>query len=136
MALFQIADFMFINLSRPPSKAMKRTVREVRPGVANVTQWGVGATAQPFALLSSRDAIDTEDAQNILALYEAIVGGDPVALIWAGFNQGLVFVHSVAPLDDGIFATLLGKGGMLGTSNAKIHCQWMLEYVPLGQQTQ
>lgn len=136
MAQFQIGDFDFINLSRPPSKAMKRTEREARPGVANVTMWGVGSMAAPFALISSRDAIDMDDAQNILALYEAIVGGDPVALVWAGYSHGLVYVHNVAPLDDGIFATLQGLGGVLGTSNAKIHCQWVLEWVPLTQPTQ
>lgn len=130
MAQFSIGIFEFVNLSRPPSTRMFQTEREVRPGVEGVTFWGLGRRSSPYQLTSVRDCIDVYDALQTLANYEAAAGLDPLLLTWGGTQWGLVFIHDVVPLDNGLYATLLGVGGTLGTSRAMLHCVWTLEFVP------
>lgn len=124
----QIGEFQFINLSRAISGPVQQLVREVRPGVRGVTFWKTGTRAEPFQLLSVVDAADCDAAEDLLHQYEAIVGADPVAVIWNGKNLAprKVVVMAVEPLEEGIHQTLIGIGGTLGVSNGLCRCVWTL----------
>lgn len=135
MALFQIGPFDFINLSRAPSGSMLTIEREVRPGVPGVTFWGVGRHSEPYAVASVRDVQDADAGHLTLAAYEAIVGTGPVQLVWNG-RPRQVIVHRVEPLDNGVYQTLIGLGGILGTSNGMLRCAWLLEDLPVQEQQQ
>jgi hypothetical protein len=132
-ALFKIGDFDFIDLSRAPSRSLTRTVREVRPGASGVTLHRMGSQPAPYSLVSVRDVADVETGLDLYAEYEDAVGSDPVTLIWAGVDKGLVYIHNVLPLDEGIYATLLGIGGLEGTSNGMVRAAWTLEWAGLTQ---
>jgi hypothetical protein len=129
MAQFQIGPFEFINLSRAPSRSQQTAVREVRPGVAGVTIYRMGKQPMPYQVLSVCDVEDAATGLLLLEDYESLVGTDPVELYWAGVFSSLVYVHQVQPIDGGIYQTLLGVGGILGSSNGMIRAVWTLEEI-------
>jgi hypothetical protein len=132
-----IGQFGFIKLSRPASFGMTRLEREVRPGVDGVTVWNTAWRAEPFQLLSVTDCENVGDARATLRAYEQIVGEGPVELWFGNQFDSNVIVHSVVPIDDGTYQTLLGVGGRLGTSFGMLHAAWTLEYWPVaGNQQQ
>ena len=90
-------------------------------------------TAEPFVLSSVRDIDSALAGDTLLAAYQAVVGwAQPLG--WCGENRGLVMVLGVEPLDGGIHQTLLGLGGVLGTSYGVVRCQWTLEWVEAAEQ--
>jgi hypothetical protein len=127
MSQFSIGPFEFINLSRPPSRSKLRTEREIRPGVAGTTMWGLGRQAAPYQTMSVCDVEDAAAGELLLEDYEAIVGTQAYELYWAGVFNSMVYVHDVVPLENGIYQTLQGIGGILGSSNGMIRCIWTLE---------
>lgn len=125
----KIGDFEFIALSRAISGPVQQLAREVRPGVAGVTLWKTGKRAEPFGLMSEVDVADIDAAEDLLHQYEAIVGESTQLVTWNGKNLAprRVVVMNVEPIENGIFATLLGIGGVLGNSNAFCRCLWTLQ---------
>lgn len=130
MSGFWIGNFDFINMSRVPSGAMTQLDREVRPGVNGVTVWDTGSRSTPFQVLTAADTVDVLNARAALRQYQAIAGRNPVELWFAGVFDSMVIVHHVDSIDDGIYQTLLGVGGRLGTSHGMIRALWTLEYWP------
>ena len=125
----QIGEFEFISLSRAISGVVQQTSREVRPGVKGVTLWKTGKRAEPFALMSQVDAADIDAAEDLLHQYEDLVGESAVPVNWNGKNLAprLVVVLNVEPVEEGIFGTLIGIGGLLGNSNGFCRCVWTLQ---------
>lgn len=130
MSVFRLGDFSFINLTRALSRPVERLEREIRLGTSGVTFWRTGKRGEPFQLASVADVADVDAAQDLLAEYEDLVGGDPVNAIWADrAHESLVVVHNVMPLEGGLHATLIGIGGLLGSSNALLRAVWLVETI-------
>lgn len=132
MAKFWIGQFEFLSLSRPPARPTSRLVREVRPGANGVSYWDEGKVAGPFLVGSVRDTENCLAADDLLAAYQATVG-NAQEMGWCGENRGAVMVLGVDVVDGGAYQTLLGIGGILGTSRGLLRCQWVLEYVGIVQ---
>lgn len=127
----QIGEFQFISLSRAISGPVQQLVREVRTGRNGVTLWRTGKRANLITVVSAVDAADGDSAEDLLHQYEALVGQNPVFVVWQGKNLNplKVVVFHVEPLDEGIHATLLGIGGTLGSSHGFCRCVWTLQPV-------
>src|SRR5262245_60427248 len=110
MAQFSIGQFQFINLDQPPERSKLRTEREVRPGVAGATLWGMGRQPAVFQLASVVDVEDAAAGSLTLEAYEAIVGTQGFEVYWASVSKGIYFVHDVVPIKNGVHQTLLGIG--------------------------
>jgi hypothetical protein len=123
-----IGDFPFIHLTRAIGGVAEQLVREVRPGVKGVTLWRTGKRAEPFALVSVVDTADCDAAEDLLHQYEDLVGQNPVPVTWEGkLLPFRVVVLHVEPLEEGIHQTLIGVGGVRGTSNGLCRCVWHLQ---------
>lgn len=131
----QIGEFQFISLSRAISGPVEQLAREVRTGVKGVTLWKTGKRAEPFMLVSEADTADVDAAEDLLHQYEDLVGENPVPVTWNGKNLAprLVVVMNVEPIENGIFQTLLGIGGLLGNSNGFCRCIWTLQPIDPNQ---
>lgn len=127
----QIGEFTFINLSRAISGPVQQLVREVRTGRNGVTLWRTGKRADPFQLSSVVDTVDCDAAEDLLHQYEASVGQNPVLVTWNGKNLNplKVVVLNVEPVEEGIYATLIGIGGTLGSSHGFCRAIWTLQPV-------
>lgn len=126
-----IGEFQFIHLSRAFSKPVQQLAREVQSGVKGVTLWRTGKRADPISLVSVVDAADCDAAEDLLHQYEELVGGDAVSCVWEGKQLAplRVVVLGVEPLEDGIHQTLIGIGGILGSSNGLCRCLWHVQPV-------
>lgn len=126
---FAIGAFRFISLSRVFSRPTHKLVREARPGVSGVTFWRTGKRAEPVQIASAVDAASVEQAEALIHAYELLVGADPVAVQWGGLDRPdiLAIVHDVQPIENGVFKTLLGIGGTLGSSQAFVRASWTIE---------
>ena len=126
---FAIGAFEFISLSRVFSRPTQKLVREARPGSSGVTFWRTGKRAEPVQIESAVDVGNIEQAEALIHAYELLVGADPVVVRWGGLDLPdiLAVVHDVQPVDHGVFKTLLGIGGVLGTSQAFVRALWMIE---------
>lgn len=130
----QIGEFTFINLSRAISGPAEQLTREVRSGVKGVTLWRTGKRANPINLVSVVDVADIDSAEDLVHQYEALVGSDPVNVVWNGKKLAYkVVVMAVEPLDEGVHATLIGIGGTRGSSNAMCYCMWTLQPIDPNQ---
>ena len=129
MTTFSIGDFHFISLSRAFSRPVWQIEREIRPGFDGATFWRMGRRSEPMPLRSVVDVADLDAALATLRAYEQLVGENPVTVKWADRDlaQMLVFVHGVVPEEGGLHATLLGIGGLQGTSHAFLRCIWLVE---------
>lgn len=130
MSAFQIGDFPFINLSRAISRPRERVSLERKPGVDGTTVWQTGKAGEPFTLVSSVNPPDITSADALLVQYQALTGQSPVLVKWANsvLNNVKVLVLDVQPLDEGMFATLIGIGGITPGTNslAMLYAQWTL----------
>jgi len=126
---YAIGAFEFLRLSRPLSRPTQKLVRELRPGTSGVTFWRTGKVAGPVQIASAVDAAQIEAAEGLIHQYELLVGADPVPVRWGGINlvDILAVIHDVQPVEGGIFATLLGVGGLLGTSRGFCRAVWTIE---------
>lgn len=133
----QIGEFTFINLSRAISGPVQQLVREVRTGRNGVTLWRTGKRADPFQLSSVVDTVDCDSAEDLLHQYEELVGKDPVLATWQGKNitSRLIVVLNVEPHEEGIYGTLIGVGGTLGSSRGMCRCIWTLQPIDPFQDT-
>lgn len=134
MGKFKIADFEFIKLSRALPQPTKRITREIRSGVSGVTWWDTGRRGVPFTLVSVVNCVDVNAAQDLFREYQnkkdAFV---PVTAEWDGVNPDPVrlMILDVDVIDEGLYATLLGIGGVVSPSNAMLHCRWEVEPLEL-----
>lgn len=128
---YQIGDFEFISLSRVFPRPTQKLVREKRPGLHGVTLWRTGRTGEPFQITSAADCASLEAAEALLHLYELLVGADPVVVRWGNLDLPdiLAVVHDVQAPEGGIFRTVLGIGGLLGTSQAFCRAIWTVETI-------
>jgi hypothetical protein len=133
-----IGEFQFINLSRLPSGPMRRTSREVRPGVNGGTLWDSGVRSEPIQVVSVVDVATISDAVDLVRQYEAAVGETPLPIKFAGdgLNGLLVVPVDVQPLEQGVHATVIGCGGTVGgNSNALCRAVWTLQPIHPAKET-
>jgi len=127
-SIYRIGDFSFVALSRAFSRPMQQVEREIKPGTDGVSLWRTGKRGEPFELLSFADVADVAAGQALLAAYEDAAGGDPVAAVWDGEEfDGSLFIHRVMPPPGGLRKTLIGVGGLLGSSHAYLRAIWLVE---------
>jgi len=125
-----IGEFDFISLSRLPSGPMRRTSREVRPGVNGGTLWDSGVRSEPIQVVSTVDVATIGDAIELVRQYEATVGENPLTIKFAhdALNGLTVVPVDVQPLEEGVHATVIGCGGTVGgNSNALCRVVWTLQ---------
>ncbi len=125
----RINSFTFLRLSRALSRPTQRLVREVRPGLPGSTNWRTGRRCEPFTLRSVADCPSIDAAELLLRSYESIVGDDPVLAVWADIDLDCyLIIHDVQPEEEGLYATLLGIGGLTGGASAGMcRCVWTVE---------
>lgn len=57
-----------------------------RPGVDGLAFWKTGVRARPFILRSKVDLTNLLEAVQCFALYQQLIGADPVPLVWGGID--------------------------------------------------
>lgn len=130
MSSYRIGEFEFVSLSRALSRQKQQLERELRPGTDGVSLWRTGRRGEPFELVSFADVESVSAAQALLARYEDAVGGEPVEAVWADDEfEGLLVIHNVLPVPGGCRQTLIGVGGLLGSSHGYLRAVWLVETV-------
>jgi len=133
MALNSIGAHRFISLSRPPMLEGEQVIARSKAGVNGVFLSRIGRRAQPFEVMSLRDAGSISEAELIYRQYKLLQGAGAVQVTWAGLPQTsyghAFFVLDVQPID--LRKIIRGVGGVLGTSLAHCRCSWTLQPVIL-----
>jgi len=133
MATFEIIaatdSFQFIDFSGVGQIAANQVSVHSTPGVNGYELWLTGVRGEPFEVMSFVDALDYDDAVWMVDRYRAI-RGQQAYLILNGIPYNWAFdVLNVVPIDDGVRATELGVGGVLGESYAEVSAVWTLMQV-------
>jgi hypothetical protein len=123
-----IGAFTFVTLAGDPSPLKQQTLVLARPGVDGVAVWLLGTRGEKFTLRSAVDAGSFSDARGLFTQYKALIGGDPVKLVWNGLKMEdetfAVIVLDVRPVS--IRRILGGVGGLNAPSQGWCECDWDL----------
>tara|TARA_B100001123_G_C15222065_1_gene991659 strand:+ start:838 stop:1239 length:402 start_codon:yes stop_codon:yes gene_type:complete len=133
MALNQIGAHRFVSLSRPPLLESEQVIVRSKPGVNGVFLSRTGKRSQPFEVVSLRDAISIQDAEQLYRQYQLLIGTGAVNVTWAGLSQAMYghAFHVLAVTPTSIRSILKGTGGILNGSQAHCRCSWTLQPVIL-----
>jgi hypothetical protein len=128
---FKIDRFAFISLSAPPEYPAAQVEIESRAGQDGSALWHLGVRGMPFQMESIVEAPTVSHAAVLLRLYRQLIAGDPVDMVWGGFEvEGVTYsVLAVEPAQRGIQAVLFGKGGVSGPASVSLgvcRCVWTL----------
>ncbi len=121
-----IGPFQFAHLSQmAPGHKMTTTVQS-RAGVDGIFYWLNGRRGQQFSVTSVYDAINLADAVLAIQNYEATIGAIANYVFGGVQLPRQVGILDVVPIPDKIRQTVIGVGGVLGTSNGLAMASWQL----------
>lgn len=131
MPQFSIGTFQFINIDVFPVGQKQQVSMESRPGVDGLYFWLTGQRGTPFTVTTAADVADANAAALQFIEYEQAIGS-VVSVVWNGnaLPKRYVIVD-VQPVTEGIRQTILGVGGLLGTSQGLVTAQWTLAAAPI-----
>ena len=78
----QIGSYQFIDLAGNPQDVRRAIGLLARPGVPGVTLVDDAERGTPFVLRSKVDCLDFADCRARYRQYLALIGADPVNLVW------------------------------------------------------
>lgn len=124
-----IGEFQFIALQGLVPTIAEEVSVLVRPGVAGVGLLRTGRRSPPFRLTSQVDVATFADTRTTLAAYRALMGADPVALVWEELlisetEEVLVAVLNCDLIDARAIRTSVN--GINAPSTAWLVCAWDL----------
>lgn len=122
----KIGNFPFVTMSQMPTGHRRQTIVEARSGVNGVFVWHDGFRDRPFQVVTVADAVNVADAQTAIVNYQSIIGALANVIFANVLRPNQVCVLDVVPMPNQIRQTLLGIGGLYGTSNGIVAAQWTL----------
>lgn len=128
-----IGDFEFISLHKVPFGPAQQLELVEKSGVPGTGIRRLGIRGQVFRLTSNVDLVDFVTATELLHYYRALIGANPVPLVWNGsrsIDYGyLVQVVEVMPLACTNNATAVG--GLTGGGTGQLQAEWDLLPIPI-----
>jgi hypothetical protein len=79
-----IGNYFFINYDRPPGAPKQHVIDKARPGVTGKAFWRQGTWGDPDVVRTRVDAPNVLIALQEMARYRALIGQNPVILVYAG----------------------------------------------------
>lgn len=110
-------------MSPTPPTSRTRLKIETRQGVDGFSVWKEAVRGQIWQCRTAVDAPTFADGQVLVAQYQAAVGSDPVALVYANASYGNVIIKDVQA---DVGTQLAGVGGLNVVSQAIVRATWQL----------
>lgn len=127
-----IGPHQFLTLEGLPEHVQAGVEVLQRPGVAGVALWRDAERGRQFTLRSAVDQASIAAAVQTAENYCALVGDDPVDVIWNGFTLSALDVL-YAVLAVRVVRTIAIRtavGGLNAPSRAFLECDWDLIAIP------
>jgi hypothetical protein len=125
MAVSQIGTFTFVSMLPPPPFPYQNLEFEARAGVNGYAAWKTGIMADQFQVSTLIDLPTIAAAATIFSNYQALVAASPVGIAYAGMPLPFYVLVQKVEAEE-MRATVLGVGGINGTSRAILRAKWTL----------
>ena len=125
----RIGQFEFLDLEGNPEQVKRQLTVLARAGVDGHTVVDEGRRGTPFVLRSRVDQQDLAAGRATYGAYAALIGGDPVQLVWQDLDlDGEDFqVLVLDVVQSRLHALAWGSaGGLNPPSRAWLECDWTL----------
>jgi len=124
----RIGSFQFISLMGQPTDRAYEIEVITRKGVDGIAASRTGKRGKPFTLRSMVDAPDKAQARSYVRQYRALIGEDPVVLVWSDLDMSSELFHvlvlDVRPVV--VTRVLNATVGLHSPSRGWVECDWDL----------
>jgi hypothetical protein len=124
----RIGTFTFISLMGQPLNLAEEVEVITRKGVDGIAASRTGTRGKQFTLRSSVDAPNKQQAREYVEQYRALIGADPVGLVWSDLDMAIeefyVLVLDVRPVE--VTRLLSATTGLNPPSLGWVECDWDL----------
>jgi len=134
---YQIGDHLFLSAGFP-EPVKERPLLMDRPGVEGSAIWLTGQRGKRYTVITKTDAHNLDHATELFAQYRALIGADPVEMIWAGLpmtnETTKIAVLDVRTAPGYPVRMAAATPSLFPPSLGYIECEWDLVTIPIEEE--